>query len=238
MRIAELLKEKREVRLRVTLDIDAPEKVKEKNVVAEVRGRDPSLPAVVLGAHLDSWELGQGAQDDGCNDALVIDVARQMMRLARSGVRPLRTVRFALFSGEELGLLGSSAYAHAHKDDVGAMIVFDLGSTKVTGFATSGRMGELRPLLDKSLGRFKSLGPFTHTNEVVWNMDSGSFHAEGIPVLSGNQAWPPYAVDYHAETDTFDKVDQKMLKVNAAIAGVVTWGLADEKKLPKVRAPK
>ena len=82
---------------------------------------------VIFGAHLDSWELGTGALDNGCNAALVIDALRA---IKAAGVKPRRTIRFILFSGEEQGLLGSLAYVRTHRnelDNVVAELVLDAG---------------------------------------------------------------------------------------------------------------
>ena len=82
------------------------------NVIGEIKGSEKPDEFVILGAHLDSWELGTGALDNGCNAALVIDALRA---IKASGLKPRRTIRFILFSGEEEGLLGSRAYARAHR---------------------------------------------------------------------------------------------------------------------------
>jgi hypothetical protein len=86
--------------------------IKTANVVAEITGSEKPDEFVILGAHLDSWELGTGALDNGCNAALVVDALRA---IKASGVKPERTIRFILFSGEEQGLLGSRAYALNHR---------------------------------------------------------------------------------------------------------------------------
>ena len=95
---------------RVRLRFSMPNKIggplEQENVVGEIRGREKPDEVVILGAHLDSWELGTGALDNGCNAALVIEAARA---IAASGLRPRRTIRFILFSGEEQGTLGSWA---------------------------------------------------------------------------------------------------------------------------------
>ena len=78
------------------------------NVVAELRGSEKPDEFVILGAHLDSWELGTGALDNGCNAALVVDALRA---IKASGVKPKRSIRFILFSGEEEGMVGSRVYA-------------------------------------------------------------------------------------------------------------------------------
>ena len=100
----------------VWADLSIPNQVggpiKASNVVAEIQGSEKPDEFVILGAHLDSWELGTGALDNGCNAALVVDALRA---IKASGVKPRRTIRFILFSGEEEGLLGSRAYAFAHR---------------------------------------------------------------------------------------------------------------------------
>ena len=94
---------------------------------------------VIVGAHLDSWELGTGALDNGCNAALVVDALRA---IKASEVLPRRTIRFILFSGEEQGLLGSRAYASHHRaelDKAAGVIIYDSGTGKTTGFSVGGR---------------------------------------------------------------------------------------------------
>src|SRR5271156_1442101 len=137
--------------VKVQVHLDMPNKitgpVESENVVAEIRGREKPNEFVLLGAHLDSWELGTGALDNGCNAAMVIDAARV---IHASGTIPRRSIRFALFTGEEQGMLGSAAYARAHRaelDDMMAAIVFDDGSGRATGYVVSGRtdiVGALR----------------------------------------------------------------------------------------------
>ena len=116
----------------VSVHFDLPNKitgpVDSENVVAEIRGRDKPDEFVVLGAHLDSWELGTGALDNGCNAALVIDAARV---IKSSGSIPRRSIRFILFTGEEQGLLGSWAYARKHRDELDRMqaaVIFRFGN--------------------------------------------------------------------------------------------------------------
>src|SRR5262249_9373110 len=154
--------------------------------------------------------------------------------LARMGARPRRSVELALYSGEELGLYGSTGHARAHLGDHAAVVVYDEGSTKMTGYALNG-LQDLRAPVDAALKPVAHLGPFVHSLQIIANMDSFSSHREGVPTLAALQLWEPYAVDYHAETDTFDKVDLKSLKVNAVIAGATVWGLANDPKLPAPR---
>src|SRR5262249_29467820 len=131
--------------------------VESENVVAEIRGREKPDEFVILGAHLDSWDLGSGALDNGCDAAMVIDAARV---IHASGSLPVRSIRFILFTGEEQGMLGSWAYASAHRpelDNMDAGIFFDSGTGPVTGYTLSGRKDALAAVRE-ALEPVQSLG--------------------------------------------------------------------------------
>src|SRR5262249_54164187 len=109
-RLSRLLEKSTEaapVRVQIALPSKVSGEYEAKNVVAEIRGREKPDEIVLLGAHLDSWDLGTGEEDNGVNAALVIDVARGIKEL---GLVPRRTIRFVLFTGEEQGLFGSKGY--------------------------------------------------------------------------------------------------------------------------------
>ena len=113
--------------------------VQQWNTVGEIRGSELPGQIVILGAHLDSWDLGTGLTDNGAGSSVVLEAARA---IAQSGVKPKRTIRFMLFSGEEQGLLGSRAYAGAHAaeaDSVQAVLVLDNGTGMIVGQALQGR---------------------------------------------------------------------------------------------------
>lgn len=231
-RLARLLA-RGEVRVSLTVvnRIEGP--YESRNVVAEIPGREKPEEIVVLGAHLDSWELGTGANDNGVNAALVIDVARGMKEL---GLSPRRTVRFVLFTGEEQGMWGSRGYVKTHEKEMDrhvAALVFDIGSGRTTGFFLNGRE-ELRKSVDEALAPVAGLGPFQQVMDGVDGTDNFDFILAGVPNLVANQDWVPYIPDYHAESDTLDKVDAREAKANAAIAAAVTWGLAESPaRLPR-----
>ncbi|MGC1385736.1 MAG: M28 family peptidase [Candidatus Acidiferrales bacterium] len=197
-----------------------------ENVVAEIRGREKPNEFVVLGAHLDSWDLGTGALDNGCNSAMVIDAARVIYA---SGTIPRRSIRFVLFTGEEQGLLGSAAYAHAHRselDNMVAAIVFDSGIGKVTGYALGGRK-DIEASVKEMLEPVASLGVKEFTFDAGMDTDNFDFLLEGVPTLVANQEPANYMLNYHAASDTFDKVDFSALKQETAIAAVSAFALAD-----------
>ena len=200
--------------------------IQSANVVAEIKGTEQPEEFVILGAHLDSWELGTGALDNGCNAALVIDALRA---IKASGQRPRRTIRFILFSGEEQGLLGSWAYAVAHRaelDQLSAVVVLDEGVGRVTGFSLGGRsdiLAAVVPVLDP----LKQFDATTLTTDNFWGTDNFDFMLEGVPTLVANQEEGNYLINYHAMSDTFDKVDIGELKKHVAEAAALTFGIAD-----------
>jgi carboxypeptidase Q len=195
------------------------------NVVAEIRGAETPEEIVLLGAHLDAWDLGTGALDNGVNCALVVDVARAIA----AGPRPKRTIRFVLFTSEETGLLGSLGYVRLHRAELGrhvAAVIHDIGDGKVTGYFTNGRpdlAGPVRAVLAPVAPR----GAGSVDEEAILGTDNFDFLLEGVPNLVANQETSRYLADYHAESDTFDKVDLELARANAAVAAVAVLGIAN-----------
>ena len=236
LRIARLLARGKTVRLRIVTTPHILNEPTTANVVGEIRGSLNPEQIVILGAHLDSWDLGQGALDNGCNVALVIDAARQIAVLAKAHP-PRRTLRFVLFTGEEAGFLGSFAHVRLHRaelDRTVAMVTIDLGTGRTTGFSTGGRT-DVMDALTAALAPVQALGPFTHTTEAFLGTDNYDFLVEGIPNFVAIQDDAPYVPNYHAASDTFDKVDVRELKNNTAIAAVLVWELADAPAAPAPR---
>lgn len=228
-RIARFLRGGQRVRVHFEMPNHVGGPVDSENVVAEIRGREKPDEFVVIGAHLDSWDLGTGALDDGCNVAMLIDAARV---IHASGTIPRRSIRFALFTGEEQGMLGSAAYAHAHRaelDRMVAAVVYDSGVGRVTGFSLGGRKDALAAVRD-ALSPLASLGVIEFTFDTDGDTDNFDFLLEGVPTLVANQEPANYMVNYHAASDTFDKVDIPALKHNVAITAVSSFALADREE--------
>ena len=214
------------VRVRLTMPNKIGGPVDQQNVIGEIRGYEKPDEIVVLGAHLDSWELGTGALDNGCNAALVIEAARA---IKASGLLPRRTIRFILFSGEEEGLLGSWAYVKAHRDELDkyrGVVIFDSGVGRTTGFSLGGRH-DIEPAVRQILRPFAGWGVEEHSFDATWGTDHFDFLLEGVPNLVANQEVANYLQNYHAASDTFDKVDIRELKLNTVLAAVTAWGIAD-----------
>jgi hypothetical protein len=218
----------------VWADLSIPNKIgaaiKTWNVVAEIRGevRDNEKAAefVVLGAHLDSWELGTGALDNGCNAVLVIDALRA---IKASGLKPRRSIRFILFSGEEEGMIGSRAYATAHRnelDKAAGVVIFDAGTGKTTAFSTGGRK-DVIPAAQSMLAPLQQFGVIKADPTAESGTDHFDFMLEGVPTFVADQDEANYLENYHATTDTFDKVDFVQLKKHVAEAAEFTFALAN-----------
>jgi len=215
----------------VWADLSIPNKIggpiTAANVVAEIKGSEKPDEFVVLGAHLDSWELGTGALDNGCNAALVVDALRT---LKAAGLKPKRTIRFILFSGEEQGMMGSRAYAVSHRnelDQAAGVAVIDGGVGRVTGFTLGGR----KDIAAAVAGIVAPLKQFDATklttDDIEWGTDHYDFLLEGVPTLVAIQEEGNYLENYHATSDTYDKVDFLQLKKHVAEMTVVTYGIAN-----------
>ncbi len=204
------------------------------NVIAEIRGTEKTGEFVILGAHLDSWELGTGALDNGCNAALVIDALRA---IKAAGLRPRRSIRFILFSGEEEGLLGSHAYAIAHRaelDKAAGVIIFDGGTGRTTGFSLGGRK-DVVAIASTLVEPLKQFDATKLTTDAEWGTDNWDFMLEGVPTFVANQEEANYLVNYHAMSDTFDKVDQAQLKKHVAEAAGLAFSIANASERPGPR---
>ncbi|GHG08500.1 M28 family peptidase [Thalassotalea marina] len=201
-----------------------------QNVIAEIKGSELPEQIILIGAHIDSFDLGTGALDNGSNVCLVIDLARQIKKL---GIKPKRTIRFALYNGEEQGIYGSLAYTRQHKDELNNHVMtatIDIGTGKINGFYTNGRT-DFNHAINKALTPVESQGPFSLINHPVVGTDNYDFMMNGVPNIVASQQDANYASNYHAESDTFDKVDQKQLKQNSVVMGALILGLAE---LPEI----
>ncbi|HEX6670151.1 MAG TPA: M28 family peptidase [Gemmatimonadales bacterium] len=224
-RALRLLRTGTSLTLSAVLDIRSGPAYTAHNVVGEIRGSTRPDEIVVIGAHLDSWDLGTGALDNGANCAMVLDLARQIVRL---GLKPARTIRFALWNGEEQNLNGSYGYTLSHAAELDRHVMassYDIGTGAITGYFTGGR-ADMVPVLERALAPVAALGPFTHVNVPIVGTDNYDFMMQGVPNLVANQASANYGPNYHARSDEFGRADLRQLRLNAAIAAATTWGFA------------
>jgi hypothetical protein len=226
LRIARFLEAGQKVEMRLSLPNKTGGPLKAQNVVAEIRGRERPDEIVIVGGHLDSWDLGSGCLDNGCNVALIVEIARGM---AAAGIRPRRTVRFVLFSAEEQGLLGSQAYVRAHRkelDSIVAVIVHDMGVGKIQGYSLGGRR-DIEQALVKAMEPVAGRGANAHSYDAFFGTDHFDFLLEGVPALVAVQDTSAYVPVYHSSADTFDKVSLSSVRDEAGIAAVTVFNIAD-----------
>ncbi len=205
------------------------------NVLAEIPGTDLKDEIIIIGSHIDSWALGTGANDNGCNVSLMIDIARQMHTME---IRPRRTIRFALWNGEEQGFFGSLAYTKEYEDQLAQhkmCMSVDIGSGKIIGFFMNGN-SEFSTLLTELLGPVQAFGPYLNIPNAVVGTDNLDFMLQGVPNLVANHKPYNYGLNYHASSDTYDKVDLQSLKTNSAVVGAVTLGMANMTELSLKRS--
>lgn len=225
-RIARLLASGESLYADLTIPNQIGGPIKAANVIAEIPGSEHPDQFVLLGAHLDSWELGTGALDNGCNAALVVEALRA---IKASGLRPRRTIRFALFSGEEQGMIGSRAYVKSHRaelDKAVGMVVFDSGTGRTTGFSLGGRK-DLVNAATALLAPLQQFGAAEVTTDADSGTDNFDFMLEGVPTFNANQEEANYLINYHAQSDTFDKVDLPQLKKHVAEGAELIFALAN-----------
>jgi hypothetical protein len=196
------------------------------NTIGEIRGSDMPGQVVILGAHLDSWDLGTGVTDNGTGSMVVLEAARV---IAQSGLKPRRTIRFILFSGEEQGLLGSRAYAAAHAaeaDSIQAVLVLDNGTGMITGQALQGRKDD-EQLWKDMLVPVASLGATTVRDANKGGTDHLAFIPYGVPGWNFDQETRGYNHTHHSQVDTYDHAVGSDLMQASAVMAVTALELAN-----------
>lgn len=197
------------------------------NVVADLRGRERPDEIVLIGAHIDSWDVGQGAHDDGAGVVAVMEAAAL---LARLDLRPRRTIRVVLFTNEENGVRGARAYAEAHRDELGrhvAALEMDSGGFAPLGFGT-GNMGP------RSRSRVADVATLLWRIGATRVTDGGTgadievaLGDAGVPLLGLTVDGRTYFDIHHTEADTLDKVDPEDLRRDVAAIAVMAYVLAE-----------
>jgi Zn-dependent M28 family amino/carboxypeptidase len=226
------------VRVRLTLGCGfaSPPRTESANVLAELRGRERPEEVVVIGAHLDSWDLGTGAIDDGAGVVMVMETLRQLSRLP---VAPRRTVRAVLFMNEENGLEGGLDYARRHAAELPrtvAALEVDSGAGSPRGVEVSAGEGGLALLTRLAA----PLAPLGAAGVAVGDggSDISPLQEAGVPVVGIDQETSRYFDWHHSAADTFDKVVPAELAATTAALAVLTWQLAEAPETLPRRAVK
>jgi carboxypeptidase Q len=222
--LLENLAKQGEVKMRLTLTPQNLPPVTSYNVIADWKGTEHPEQVVIVSGHLDSWDLGTGAIDDGAGIVVSMQAIHLLQKL---GIHPKRTVRFIAWMDEEQGGEGAQTYAQEHAADlanhVGAL-ESDLGADHPDGITYAGKQ-ELAEYLKPVAHALDPIGASTLTASEDAGEDVGFL--KGVPGFTPTQDSRFYFNYHHTAADTFDKVDPKLLNENAAVMAVVAYALAD-----------
>ena len=214
------------VRMHLTLTPQTLPPAQSYNVIADWKGTEHPEQVVVVSGHLDSWDLGTGAIDDGAGVAVSMQAIHLLQKL---GIRPRRTVRVIAWMSEEEGSEGAAVYMKEHKDDfanhIGAL-ESDLGADHPTGIYYAGKP-ELGAWLRPLSGVLDAVGAETLIASGATGEDINGLTEHGVPSFAPIQDNRFYFNYHHTAADTFDKVDPTHLNQNAAIMTVLAYALAD-----------
>jgi len=200
--------------------------VESANVVGEIRGSEHPEQILVVGGHLDSWDLAQGATDNGSGTATTLGAAEAIMR---SGQKPRRTIRFVLFTGEEQGLDGSFAYMKQHaaeiQNHVGDLIL-DEGQGPVTDFMLGGR-DDLVAVFQPFASSLANLRTIKVNDRVESGTDTLPFSIAGLPGINMNQDTSDYKYTHHSAADALEAQKPEVLTQNATLMALTAFWIAD-----------
>jgi carboxypeptidase Q len=222
-------------RIRVTLTMSArtlPD-ARSRNVVAELRGSELPDEVVVLGGHIDSWDVGTGAMDDAGGSVAAWEAVRLMKRL---GLRPRRTVRVVLWTNEENGLAGGNAYRDAHRGELDGHVLAiesDAGVFRPTGFGFSGSDSAFA-IVRAIASLLAPIGADTITRP-GGGADIGPIMALGVPGMGLQVDGTRYFWYHHSDSDTIDKLDPAEVARCVAAMAVMAFIVADlPNRLPRI----
>ncbi len=215
------------------------------NAVAEIRGTDKADEVIMLGGHLDSWHSATGATDNAIGGAIMMEAARILQAL---GLKPRRTIRVALWGGEEQGLIGSRAYVAQHfgsfEDPLPEYAKFngyfniDSGTGRVRGMSVFGSPETAR-ILAQYVKEFEDLGIYgatATTSRATGGTDSTSFNAAGLPGIGASQDPIEYnSHTWHTNLDTYERIVEEDVKKSAVIVASAIYHLAmRDQMLPRL----
>lgn len=232
--LIERLAAKGKVTMQLTLTPQTLPDADSFNVVADLKGREKPEEIVLVSGHLDSWDLGTGAQDDGAGVAAAMHVAATLKTL---GLTPRRTIRVVAWMNEENGLKGGAGYVEAHAAEISqhmGAIEMDFGAGHATGIKANvapATMPLLKPVGEALAGIGASIVEF-ELNGV--GADIGPLNKLGVPGFAPLTDGRDYFTIHHTAADTLDKINPRYLAENAAVMSVLAYALAEGPALPRL----
>jgi hypothetical protein len=195
--------------------------------VAEIKGAELPDERVIIGGHLDSWDLGQGALDNGTGAMAVLEAARTLKAL---GWKPKRTITFILFTGEEEGGVGADTYLKNHASElskIDGVLIHDLGTGKVYTIALE-NLWDTGPLMSEIYEPLRELFDLqTLSTHYYGSSDHVEFLDKGVPAYFCLQVPDHYREAHHSQTDTFDKVIPDQVNQGAALLAAWAWNVSE-----------
>lgn len=221
--LARALERKQAVVVKLTITTETQQEARSGNVIAEIPGRSAPEEIVLIGAHLDSWDLGTGAIDDGAGVGIVVAAANIIKNTLKK--RPKRTIRIVLFGSEEVGLVGAKKYVEHHKDTLHKHIIAaesDFGADVIWRFDTNVAPSKeaLAGVIGKALRPLK-IGP--GLKKTSGGPDMTYLHEAGVPVVDLLQNGWDYFDLHHTPNDTFDKIELAKLQQNIAAYSIFAY---------------
>ncbi len=214
-----------QIRVRLYMEAETLPDVESRNVVAEIRGREKPEEIVVFGGHIDSWDVGQGAMDDGGGCIAAWHVLLLMKQL---GLQPRRTIRVVLWTNEENGLRGADAYRDTHLSEVENHVLAletDSGIFKPEGFGFTGRPDAY--VIVREIGKLLEPIGAGDIRRGGGGADISPLMRLGVPGMGLRVAGDTYFWYHHTPADTVDKIDPHDMNLAAAAMGIMTYVVAD-----------
>ena len=213
-----------DVEVKLQIDVQSYGKSQSGNVIAEIPGVTDEI--VIIGAHLDSWDLGTGAVDDGAGIGITVGAAKLILDMNK---KPKRTIRIVMFGAEEVGLVGAIAYAKEHANELDRHLVgteSDFGAGKVWRFDTN--FAESKLYKAKEIHKvLEPLGIALGSNNASGGPDMGPLRMLGMPVVTLKQNGWDYFDLHHTPNDTFDKINSEDIAQNVAAYSAFIWMTAN-----------
>lgn len=228
--LSRLYKRGKRPRVRLQMEAEMRGEAQSHNVIAELRGRENPEEVIVIGGHLDSWDVGQGAHDDGAGSVMCMEVLNVLRKL---NLIPRRTIRLVLFTNEENGVAGGKAYAKEHKHELAnhvAAIESDSGGFAPRGYGVGSKEDDTSAMALQQVAEIIELIDSIPNLKVTsggGGADINPMRPDGVVMIGHRTNNATYFDYHHTHADTLDKVDPYEFSQNIAVLATLTYIIAD-----------